>query len=188
MAASRWESTLYSSDRFVEACGAIVFDTSTNPKKVCLLYHAKSDEWLLPKGRRNCNEAREVAARREVREESGYGIKLRPLTLVTRAPSEMEAASVSDVPRTYEGLTEPFMLDVRDLGKEKGVKLVWWFIAELDGTAGESEPQFKATFMKCDRAVERLTFQKDRDVLRRAIEVMDHPKNRVTSNGLGRRE
>ncbi|KAI0537924.1 NUDIX domain-containing protein [Xylaria digitata] len=174
MAESRWKSTLYSSDLYVEACGAIVFDTLTHPHKVCLLYHPKCDEWILPKGRRNCHESRAAAAQREVREESGYGIALRPLTLPTRAPSDHEPADVRDVPRVYNDVVEPFMLDVRDLGKEKGVKLVWWFVATLDGTAGEGESQFKATFMRPDRAVERLTFQKDRDVLRRAIEIMEH--------------
>ncbi|KAI1328227.1 NUDIX domain-containing protein [Xylariaceae sp. FL0255] len=170
---TRWKSTLYSSDLFVEACGAVVFDTSTNPRKVCLLYSAKCDEWVLPKGRRNCNETRQAAVRREVREETGYGITLLPLTFATRAPSELEAANVEDTPRTYDGLAnEPFMLDVRDLGKEKGVKLVWWFIAEPDGTFGEGEAEFKPTFIKCDRAIERLTFQKDRDVLMRAIALM----------------
>ncbi|GAW26444.1 putative NUDIX domain-containing protein [Rosellinia necatrix] len=173
MAANRWKSTLYPSDLFVEACGAIVFDTSTHPEKVCLLYHAKCDEWLLPKGRRNCNETRQAAVRREVREESGYGIALRPLRLITRAPSDLEPADVGDVPRVYDDITEPFMLDVRDLGTDMGVKLVWWFVAELDGTCGEGEAQFKPTFLKCDRALERLTFQKDRDVLRRAMELME---------------
>ncbi|KAI1177818.1 NUDIX domain-containing protein [Nemania sp. FL0916] len=173
MAEFWWKSTLYSSDRFVEACGAIVFDLSGNQNKVCLLYHAKSDEWLLPKGRRNCNETRQAAVCREVREESGYGISLRPLTLVTRAPSENEPANVGDIPRVYNDVVEPFMLDVRDLGSEKGVKLVWWFIAQLDGTCGEGEAQFKPSFIKCDRAVERLTFQKDRDVLLRAMALME---------------
>ncbi|KAI1814560.1 NUDIX domain-containing protein [Poronia punctata] len=177
MAESRWKSTLYASDQFVEACGAIVFDisSSTGSKKVCLLYHAGENEWLLPKGRRNCNESRQAAVVREVREETGYEIKLRPLTLVTRAPAETEAADVVDAPRVYDNLTEPFMLDVRDLGKDKGVKLVWWFIAERepDGMVGEGEAQFKATFVKIDCAVERLTFQKDRDVMRRAIELME---------------
>ncbi|KAI0162115.1 NUDIX domain-containing protein [Xylariaceae sp. FL1272] len=176
MAANWWGSTLYPSELFVEACGAIVFDSPINPKRVCLLYHSKSDEWLLPKGRRNCNETRQAAARREVREESGYGITLRPLTLATRAPSELEDADVRDAARTYDGLTEPFMLDVRDLGTEKGVKLVWWFIAVPDGTGSKGEDKFKATFVKCDRAVERLTYQKDRDVLRRAMDLMEQQK------------
>jgi len=179
MAASRWNSTLYTSELYVEACGAIVFDTSTSSKKVCLLYHAGGDIWLLPKGRRNCGETRQATAVREVREESGYGIKLRPLTLATRAPSETEVADIVDKARVYDDVTEPFMLDVRDLGKEMGVKLVWWFIADVDRTVdvGEGEAQFKATFVKTDCAVERLTFQKDREVMKRAIEVMESQKN-----------
>ncbi|KAI1295192.1 NUDIX domain-containing protein [Xylaria venustula] len=174
MAEYRWKSTLYPSDLFVESCGAIVFDTSTHPNKVCLLYDAKCDEWVLPKGRRNCNETRQAAAAREVREESGYGIALRPLRLPTRAPSDREPADAGDYPRVYDGLVEPFMLDVRDLGQDKGVKLVWWFVATLDGTGvGEGETQFKTAFLRPDRALERLTFQKDRDVLKRAIELVD---------------
>ncbi|KAI1379234.1 hypothetical protein F4677DRAFT_362306 [Hypoxylon crocopeplum] len=173
MAASRWKSTLYASEEFVEACGAVVFDTSTTHGQVLLLYYGAMDEWLLPKGRRNCNETRKAAAIREVREESGYAIQLRPITMATRAPSELELADVKDVPRTYNSLTEPFILDVRDLGKGNGVKLVWWFIAELGGIAGEGEAQFKPRFFSCDEAVERLTYQKDREVLLKALELME---------------
>ncbi|KAI0384943.1 hypothetical protein F5Y04DRAFT_246477 [Hypomontagnella monticulosa] len=173
MAASSWKSTLYPSEQFVEACGAIVFDTSTEPKQVMLLYHSGCDEWLLPKGRRNCNESRKDAAKREVREESGYDIELRPLTMATRAPSDWETADVKDVARTYDDLTEPFMLDVRDLGQSKGVKLVWWFIAKLGGIAGEGEQQFQPKFFQCDEAIQTLTFQQDRNVLIRALEVVE---------------
>ncbi|KAI1137516.1 hypothetical protein F5Y05DRAFT_72240 [Hypoxylon sp. FL0543] len=173
MAAVRWKSTLYPSEQFVEACGAIVFDNSTKPRRILLLHYGAEDEWLLPKGRRNCNESRKAAAIREVREETGYAIQLRPVTMATRAPSDLESADVTDVPRTYDSLTEPFMLDVRDLGKGKGVKLVWWFIAELDGIAGEGEPQFRPKFFPCDKALERLTFQKDRDVLAKALELIE---------------
>ncbi|KAI1405184.1 hypothetical protein F4819DRAFT_482941 [Hypoxylon fuscum] len=180
MAAFRWKSTLYPSDQFVEACGAVVFDTSTKPKQVLLLYCGADGEWLLPKGRRNCNESRKAAAIREVREESGCEIQLCPVTMTTRAPAEIEAADVKDEPRAYDSLTEPFMLDVRDLGKGKGVKLVWWFIAELDGVPGEGEAQFNPKFFECDKAVHQLTFQKDREVLLKALELMGHPTNKNT--------
>ncbi|KAI1391890.1 uncharacterized protein F4822DRAFT_108749 [Hypoxylon trugodes] len=169
-----WTSTLYPSEKFVEACGAVVFDTSERPKRILLLYHAADDEWLLPKGRRNCNESRKEAAIREIREESGYDIKICPMTMATRAPAEVELAGVKDVPRIYDSLTEPFILDVRDLSKGNEVKLVWWFIAELDGYAGEGEVQFKPQFFPCDKAVERLTFQKDREVLLKALELIAH--------------
>ncbi|KAI0401672.1 NUDIX domain-containing protein [Xylaria palmicola] len=178
MAENRWKSTLYPSDLFVEACGAIVFDMSATPKKVCLLNEADTDEWVLPKGRRNCHETRQAAVRREVREESGYGITLLPVRLVTRAPSEREPADVGDVPRVYDEVVEPFMLDVRDLGK-KGVKLVWWFVAALDGAGDKAagEEQFHPVFVGTRRALEQLTFQKDRDVLMRAIELVERSES-----------
>ena len=178
MAAVWWKSTLYPSEQFVEACGAIVFDSSINPSRVLLQHYTPEDEWLLPKGRRNCNESRKDAAIREVREETGYAIQLRPVTMATRAPSDLESADVKDVARTYDSLTEPFMLDVRDLGKGKGVKLVWWFIAELDDIAGDGETQFKPQFFSWDKAIERLTFQKDREVLAKALELIEEAANR----------
>ncbi|OTB04729.1 hypothetical protein M426DRAFT_22616 [Hypoxylon sp. CI-4A] len=172
MAAVWWSSTLYPSEQFVEACGAVVFDTSTEPKEILLLYYGAKDEWLLPKGRRNCDETRKDTVTREVLEETGYTIKLFPLTMSTRAPSMLESADVKDVARTYESLTEPFILDVRDLGEGKGVKLVWWFIAEVGSFAGDGEPQFEPKFFPCDQAIERLTFKNDRDVLAKALELM----------------
>ncbi|KAI1089371.1 hypothetical protein F5B19DRAFT_380405 [Rostrohypoxylon terebratum] len=185
MAAVRWKSTLYPSEQFVEACGAIVFDTSTNPSQVLLQHYVPDDEWLLPKGRRNCNESRKDAAIREVREETGYAIQLRPVTMATRAPSDLESADVKDVARTYDSLTEPFMLDVRDLGTGKGVKLVWWFIADLDRFAGEGEVQFRPEFVPCDKAVEKLTFKKDREVLTKALELVDHAANHFEKDSVG---
>ncbi|KAI0551734.1 NUDIX domain-containing protein [Xylaria curta] len=175
MAEHRWKSTLYPSDLYVEACGAIVFDMAATPsKRVCLLHLTKTGEWVLPKGRRNCHETRQEAARREVLEESGYGITLLPLTLATRAPAAVEPHDVKDVPRVYDDVVEPFMLDVRDLGK-KGVKLVWWFVAELepDGKEGQGEDQFRAEWLDARDALLRLTFQKDRDVLLRAVELVE---------------
>lgn len=189
MAERRWKSTLYPSDLFVESCGAIVFDRAAAPnRKVCLLNLTRSGEWVLPKGRRNCHETRQEAARREVREESGYDITLLPLTLPTRAPSATEPHDVKDVPRVYDEVVEPFMLDVRDLGK-KGIKLVWWFVAELDhdglGGDGQGEDQFRAEWLPPDTALHRLTFLKDRDVLLRAIELVEGETNGVahTTNG-----
>ncbi|KAK8074341.1 NUDIX domain-containing protein [Apiospora phragmitis] len=217
MAAYMWDTKVYPAEMFVESCGAILrvgsgsvigvvrilgFGPHHIPekeKKVCLLHYMAKDQWLLPKGRRNCCETRQAAAVREVREESGYACRLRPVTMPTRAPSVLEAADVKDFARTYPGLTEPFMLEVRDLGQGEGegVKLVWWFVAEVlrpgsvgggagdgDGDGdeeeflghGEPEVHFEPAFFDCDAALKKLTFQKDREVLRRAMDLVESSK------------
>jgi 8-oxo-dGTP pyrophosphatase MutT (NUDIX family) len=174
MAKYMWDTKVYPSDMFVESCGAILFDLSGLVPKVCLLHYGGQNQWLLPKGRRNCNETRQDAAIREVQEESGYACRLRPVTMPTRAPAEDEAADVQDKARVYGNLTEAFMLEVRNLGEVEGVKLVWWFIAELDRDTppGTPEVHFKPSFFECDEAMQMLTFQKDRDVLRRALDLI----------------
>ncbi|KAK8070382.1 NUDIX domain-containing protein [Apiospora hydei] len=184
------------------AAAATVNGNNTNSKKVCLLHYMAKDQWLLPKGRRNCRETRQAAAVREVREESGYACRLRPVTMPTRAPSVLEAADVKDFARTYPDLTEPFMLEVRDLGQGEGegVKLVWWFVAEVlrpgmgrvngngdgdgdgdggdgeDYEPGEPEVHFAPAFFECEVALKKLTFQKDREVLRRAMDLVETSK------------
>lgn len=196
MAAYMWDTKVYPAEMFVESCGAILFDLSASQKKVCLLHYLAQDQWLLPKGRRNCRETRQAAAVREVREESGYACRLRPVTMPTRAPSVLEAADVQDLARTYRDLTEPFMLEVRDLGpgEGEGVKLVWWFVAEVlrpgeggggglenggggvDYEPGVPEVHFAPAFFDCEAALQKLTFQKDREVLRRAMELVEKSK------------
>ncbi|KAK8023532.1 NUDIX domain [Apiospora rasikravindrae] len=214
MAAYMWDTKVYPAEMFVESCGAILFDlsgsassasassdsdsgdptttittteTTNADKKVCLLHYMAKDQWLLPKGRRNCRETRQAAAVREVREESGYACRLRPVTMPTRAPSVLEAADVKDFARTYPDLTEPFMLEVRDLGQGEGegVKLVWWFVAEVlrpgmggreDYEPGVPEIHFAPAFFDCEAALKKLTFQKDREVLRRAMDLVDSSK------------
>ncbi|KAI0465675.1 NUDIX domain-containing protein [Xylaria cf. heliscus] len=190
MAERRWKSTLYPADLFVESCGAIVFDrAAAADRKVCVLnLTTRGGEWVLPKGRRNCHETRQEAARREVREESGYGVALLPLTLPTRAPSAAEPPDVGDVARVYDAVVEPFMLDVRDLAG-KGVKLVWWFVAQLDPAAldakGEGEEKFRAVWLRPADALLRLTFQKDRDVLSRAVQLVQGEREVVTNGTNG---
>ncbi|KAJ5435496.1 NUDIX domain [Penicillium cf. griseofulvum] len=110
MAASPYATIQYNSERFVESCGAILFDLSDSQnKKVCLIYYRAKDEWLLAKGRRNCGESRHEAALREVCEETGYQARLYPVTMYTRAPPIDEQGYIPDKPRSYQDLTEPFM-------------------------------------------------------------------------------
>ncbi|KAK7946036.1 uncharacterized protein PG986_010357 [Apiospora aurea] len=224
MAAYMWDTKVYPAEMFVESCGAILFDlsgsasppspspspasassdsdsgvdtttTTTTTIRSAAVATVNDTNTNNKTGRRNCRETRQAAAVREVREESGYACRLRPVTMPTRAPSVLEAADVKDFARTYPDLTEPFMLEVRDLGQGEGegVKLVWWFVAEVlrpgmgrvDGNGdgdeedyepGEPEVHFAPAFFECEAALEKLTFQKDRDVLRRAMDLVETSK------------
>lgn len=160
MAASNFTTNNYTSEKFVESCGAIMFDFSSASMKVSLINYLKKNEWLLPKGRRDCNEHRKDAAVREVREETGYACRLLPVTMPTRAPAPEESANVPDRPREYADIDDPFMVSLRGPEESSGIKLIWWYIAEVDGhgEGGDAEEGFTAKFFDCDEAMRTLTF------------------------------
>lgn len=160
----------------MESCGAVLFDLSQpKAKTVCLLHYMKTGEWLLAKGRRNCGEHRKDAALREVIEETGFQCHLHPVRMPTRAPPMDEAVDVPDKARVYDSLTEPFMFTCREINGGKSVKLIWWFIAALDHGADllPGEEAFRPEFFPCAEALEKVTFPSDREVLERAIELVD---------------
>ncbi|EIW76899.1 hypothetical protein CONPUDRAFT_168630 [Coniophora puteana RWD-64-598 SS2] len=55
------------------------------PTHVVLVHHARKDEWLFAKGRRDEREDPRDTAVREVREETGFRCRIRPVTMRTRA-------------------------------------------------------------------------------------------------------
>ncbi|KAL4999219.1 NUDIX hydrolase domain-like protein [Aspergillus recurvatus] len=172
MATSKYRTTQYTSEEFVESSGAILFDLSNKTQRVCLIHYNVKDEWLLAKGRRNCGESRLEAALREAEEETGYKCRIHPVTMSTRAPQKMEADNIPDQARSYPDLSEPFMLTIRELN-ENGVKLIWWYITAIDegpsGSTPSADRDFRAEFFTYDEALQRLTFQDDRNILARAI-------------------
>ncbi|KAJ5874620.1 NUDIX domain [Penicillium soppii] len=180
MATSPKITTQYASEQFVESCGAILFDLSVNQNKtVCLIHYRAKNEWLLAKGRRNCGESRHEAALREVGEETGYRAHLYPVKMYTRAPPIDEQGHMPDEPRSYPDLTEPFMVTIRQLGgdSESNVKIIWWYIATLDEgeVAGsrDGEDEFTPVFFSLKEAVEKLSFENDRAVLRKAVALVE---------------
>jgi 8-oxo-dGTP pyrophosphatase MutT (NUDIX family) len=177
MAESTFVTKQHASEQFVESCGAVLF-TSSEPAdaKVCLVNLRSKDEWLLPKGRRNIDESRKEAALREVAEETGFRGRLLPVTMSTRACAPDDHPDVPDKARTQRNITEPFMCTVRELPGGNGTKFIWWYIAVLEDDAynqrGAGEEQFNTEFFAMDEAVQKLQFETDREVLRRAIQVM----------------
>ncbi|KAJ6189300.1 hypothetical protein N7519_004208 [Penicillium mononematosum] len=178
MATSPTTTTQYTPEQFVESCGAILFDLSTQNKTLCLIHYHAKNEWLLAKGRRNCSESRHEAALREVREETGYQAQLHPVAMYTRAPPIGEQRHMPDKPRSYPDLTEPFMVTMRLLGDSvDDVKIIWWYIAALDegvvAGSARAEEEYTAKFFPLEDAVKKLSFQNDRTVLQKAISLVE---------------
>ena len=179
MATSPFPTTQHTSEHIVESAGAVLFRLSTH--EICLLHLLSRDEYLLPKGRRNIGETIHQAAIREVREETGYQrVRLLPVKMGSRAPPAIETEpSAGDVLRVYDGIQEPFMLQIRRLQSEGDVKLVWWFIAEVEeeeaasGATGSGEERYEVHFCGYEEAVEKLTFQLDRDMVKQAVEIVE---------------
>jgi 8-oxo-dGTP pyrophosphatase MutT (NUDIX family) len=174
MATSRFPTSQYTSKQFVESAGAILFRLST--REICLLHLLKRDEYVLAKGRRNCGEGARETAVRELAEETGYRCRLVPVTMSTRAPPAVETEQLKDVPRTFSEITEPFTLQIRQLG-EDDVKLIWWYIAAIDEDKPHDEERlgeqkFRVEFYGYEEALGKLTFQTDRDMLKNAIEIV----------------
>lgn len=101
MAESRFTSEQYTSEAFVESVGGVLFCLSS---QVCVLHLLKRDEYVLAKGRRNCGEARQVTAVREVTEETGFQCRLLPLNMHTRAPPAVETEQLDGQARFYPGI------------------------------------------------------------------------------------
>ena len=178
MAESSFVTRQYAAEQFVESCGAVLFISSKPANaKVCLVNLLSTHEWVLPKGRRNIGESRKEAAVREVAEETGFRCQLLPVTMPTRACTASDPPDVPDEARTQIDITEPFMCTVRELPKGNGAKLIWWYIAVLEYDAysqkGPGEVQFKPEFFTADDAVHKLHFESDREVLRKAVEIIN---------------
>jgi len=174
MAQSKWPTTQYMSKDIIVAAGSVLFRKSpeTNKLQICLLYHRRKQEWLLPKGRKDCGESVEAAAIRETFEETGYPCKLLPCSIHTCAGKPGQ--DTKDVSHLVDNATEPIVVTVRQVGEtEVRIKLIWWFMTraigeKMEGTQMASE-SFDSHFVNADEAVERLTFADDRDIVRQAL-------------------
>ncbi|KAF1842080.1 uncharacterized protein K460DRAFT_380029 [Cucurbitaria berberidis CBS 394.84] len=174
MAASRFKSEQYYSESFVESAGAILFRLST--REICVIHLPSQNEYVLAKGRRNLGETRQSAAVREVKEETGYACRLLPLTMSTRNPPAIEKEPALDEPRIHTSAQEPFGLQIRHLSRGD-VKVIWWYIAavneqEKSDSYTHGQGEFSVEFYSYTDVLKKLTFQTDRDLVEKAIHVM----------------
>ncbi len=175
MAESRFQSEQYTSEEFVESVGAVLFRLSS--REICVLHLLKRDEYVLAKGRRNCGETRQATAVREVSEETGFTCRLLPVNMYTRAPPAVEPEELDDRARFYTDICEPFTLQIRRLG-EGQVKLVWWFVAAVDEDVQPKDTvdggRYSVEFHNYQTVLDKLTFQMDREMVKKAIEVVEN--------------
>ncbi|KAJ6007998.1 hypothetical protein N7540_011974 [Penicillium herquei] len=80
--------------------------------------------------------------------------------MYTRAPPSDEQGHMPDTPHSYSDVIE----------------IIWWFIAALDDSvvpgSGSREEQFTPEFFPLEEALEKLSFQNDRDVLQKAVSLV----------------
>ncbi|KAF9523687.1 NUDIX hydrolase domain-like protein [Crepidotus variabilis] len=180
MAVSRYPTQQHLAGDFVISAGCVLFrensTTSGDGLEICILHHLERDEWLLPKGRKDRGESIEQAAVRETYEETGYACELWPRKMPTRAP----LAGVNNVyaPQVVEGLVEPIAVTIRDMRSEGNHKFIFWFIAKIkedvekaEGTQMDTE-NFESVFLDGEATLQKLTFQMDRDIVRKALEIV----------------
>src|ERR1700753_2399193 len=99
MASSHFKSEQFMSEAFVESAGAVLFHLPS--REVCILHLLKSDEYFLPKGRRNCGESPQAAAPRAILEETGFVSRLLPSNMSAREPPAVETEQLDDELRFY---------------------------------------------------------------------------------------
>ncbi|KAH0581255.1 hypothetical protein H2248_012361 [Termitomyces sp. 'cryptogamus'] len=176
MLASKYPTVQFLAGDFVISAGSVLFrQTPSCELEICLLESAARNEWVLPKGRKDRSESIENTAVRETLEETGYPCELWPLRMPTRAPTPGDTSG-EDVVKIAEKLVEPIAITVRDL-RDKGAKIIWWYITRTTGQERIAESQtayeaYKARFMEPAVAIERLTYQNDREIVQRAWDIV----------------
>ncbi|KAK4199320.1 hypothetical protein QBC40DRAFT_176743, partial [Triangularia verruculosa] len=126
-------------------------------------------------GREICGKCRHgFTAIRETTEETGIPCRLLPVNLVSRVCPAIETEHLPDQARLFKGSREPIVVQTRRLG-EGEIKLIWWFVAAVN----EGEPvgqhekhKFEVDFYSYDTVLEKLTFKDDRELVKKAIELV----------------
>ena len=183
MAGTPYTAKQYLAGDFVVAAGSVLFrDHSKNTPsnlEICLIYNTITKGYQLPKGRKDRGESIEQTAVRETFEETGYECELWPQRMLTRAL--VPGQNIQDVVQEGDGLVEPIAVTVRDYGegKGKGTKIIWWYITkvkgdgtlQVEGTLLDYET-FESVWVDVGNAAERLTLEKEREVVKQALEIV----------------
>ena len=128
---------------FIQAAGGVVWRTRDDGKVQFLVVHRpRYNDWSLPKGKLDRGESFEECAEREVREETGFRVK------------------VGDQLGTVAYVTPA--------GNKKRVR--YWLMEQLNGKFKPNAEVDKIRWLRPKRARATLTYSRDRAVLDRAIQ------------------
>lgn len=218
MATSRYQTITLPASAYTESAGSVLLEPRS--QKIALIYFPPTQEWFLPKGRRNILESRLDAALRESWEETGVrGLEMAAIDLLARctvpAPVDAglpaateQAATQSELGRNIsavdpqdDGTTmfrgvrgEPFMVQIREPKEPVGLrsdvggcgtKFIWWYLTLCPGVDVDTwdqdtlhgEEGFQSAFFEISEAVEKLTFEDDKKVVKEASRVWSHTKH-----------
>ena len=129
-------------DAEIRAAGAVVWRRGPEGVQVCLVHRPKYDDWTIPKGKLDPGEDFADAARREVREETGF-----------------------------RGLLGEDLGEVRyvvDRPGQRGAKRVrYWSMHADDGSFAPHAEIDAIAWLALAAAEEALTYDRDREVLAR---------------------
>ncbi|KAM3416310.1 hypothetical protein BST61_g7916 [Cercospora zeina] len=155
--------SLHLASHFVISCGTVTLDLGR--AKVLLIRWRKTDEVILPKGRKNINESLQDAALRETWEETGHKAVLLPTSLPTLATGQHECML------SYQ---EPIAVSQRT--NNDVLKIIFWFSAASDSTRCDhdrpiqEDEDYETIWASLSEYESLLTFEDDRRIARLVVE------------------
>lgn len=150
------------SSEFALCAGTVMFDSLR--EKVCLISTAGG--YMFPKGRKDVGESLRDTAMRETVEETGKICRIELVSIESRATVSGEIGYDSSYPRMQRS-ADPFAITV--MQKNGYLKHIFWYIAVEDGECGAGE--HSPMFVEITTALELLSFESDREILRQAAKV-----------------
>lgn len=111
----------------------------------------------------------------ETTEETVVSCYLFTVDLVSRVCPTIETKYVPDEPRLFKSACEPIAIHQRKVGDDE-IKLICWFVAainENETPRQHEEHKFEREFPSYDNAVQNFTFECDRELVKRAIYLVD---------------
>jgi len=125
----------------VWAAGGIISRESKHGPKVLLVHRPRYDDWSFPKGKLEPGESLKAAARREVREETGFKCRLR-----SRLPEILYRDS-----------------------KNRVKCVVYWLMSIESGSFEVNSEVDEIRWLTPKRALKLLDYERDVDLLRTAV-------------------